>query len=63
MNKTQKNTGKKTESTIVGKATQKKCTCVSEFQDQLYGKQMRAVNVMHGKAGNGYRCTVCGAKL
>jgi hypothetical protein len=36
-----------------------KCTCKSEFQDQLYGKGMRYFNrVADGKGG---RCTVCGA--
>jgi hypothetical protein len=36
-----------------------KCTCKSEFQDQLYGKGMRYFN--RTEDGKGGRCTVCGA--
>ncbi len=35
-----------------------KCTCVSEFQDNMYGKGMRVKN----SSGTGFKCTVCGAK-
>lgn len=37
-----------------------KCTCKSEFQDQLYGKGMRYFNHAGDGPGDG-RCTVCGA--
>ena len=33
-------------------------TCVSEFQDQMYGKRVRVHNVGKGKV----RCTVCGGE-
>lgn len=42
--------------------TIKKCSgnCKSPFQDQLYGKGMRAMNPMGTRSGAGsYRCTVC----
>jgi hypothetical protein len=32
-----------------------KCTCVSDFQDKMYGVGMRIKN----STGSGYRCTVC----
>jgi len=38
-----------------------KCDCISEFQDKLYGKQMRVFNP--GKISVGsqlFRCTKCG---
>lgn len=35
-----------------------KCTCKSEFQDMLYGKNMRYFN--RTEDGKGGRCTVCG---
>ena len=42
--------------------TVKKCSknCVSECQDKLYGKGMRAMNSTGNKSGAGsFRCTVC----
>jgi hypothetical protein len=39
----------------------KHCDCVSEFQDSIYGKGMRAMNAKGGqKSTGGYCCTVCG---
>lgn len=38
----------------------KKCTCVSEFQDGIYGKGNRWCNEMKG---NKVRCTVCGREF
>lgn len=37
------------------------CTCRHEFQDRMYGRQMRVHN-RSDKPGqtNKYRCTVCG---
>jgi len=35
-----------------------KCKCVSEFQDETYGKGMRLHNV-HQKEGKKASCTVC----
>lgn len=37
------------------------CTCVSEFQDSLYGKGKRAANRC-GNTGELGRCTVCGSE-
>lgn len=37
-----------------------KCTCVSAFQDQLYGVGMRLFNETGKDQKGGYRCTVCG---
>jgi hypothetical protein len=34
----------------------KACSCASEYQDKLYGKQIRVFNVKP----SGARCTVCG---
>jgi hypothetical protein len=34
-----------------------KCTCVSDFQDKVYGVGMRVKNSTG--SGSGYRCTVC----
>lgn len=40
------------------------CTCVSEFQDKLYGKNMRVFNErIAGSKNNGWRCTVCGREI
>jgi hypothetical protein len=36
--------------------TEKRCTCVHEFQDKRYGKGMR----VHNKMDKGWNCTVCG---
>ena len=36
----------------------RKCICISEFQDKMYGKNMRVMN----SSGTGYKCTVCGGK-
>jgi hypothetical protein len=38
----------------------KKCTCVSEFQDSIYGKGNRLCN--ETKSGK-VRCTVCGKEI
>ena len=35
------------------------CTCKSEFQDELYGKELRLMNTVGKDKPNGYRCTVC----
>lgn len=42
----------------------KKCTCVNEYQDKRYGKNMRVMNPLHkGKTGDGkHRCTTCGVE-
>lgn len=39
-----------------------KCTCKSEFQDELYGKGIRLFNELGTNKGKctGYKCTVCG---
>ncbi len=40
--------------------TIKQCSCVSDFQDKIYGKRMRLHNLKEdGKNG---KCTICGAK-
>lgn len=39
----------------------KKCTCVSKFQDETYGKGNRVCNELY-KSGKA-RCTVCGKEL
>lgn len=42
-----------------------KCDCKNEFQDSLYGKQMRIFNPL-GKGssqGDKYKCTVCGKEI
>lgn len=39
------------------KGTIAKCTCVSEYQDGVYGKGMRAKNPT---SSGGFKCTVCG---
>ena len=38
-----------------------RCSCENEFQDEIYGKNMRLFNECsaNGK-NNGWRCTVCG---
>jgi len=36
-----------------------KCTCVSKYQDKIYGKGKRVFNPLQGNV-KGYRCTVCG---
>jgi len=35
------------------------CTCKSEFQDELYGKNMRLMNLGNSE----YHCTVCGKAI
>lgn len=41
-----------------------KCSCKSEFQDQLYGKGIRLFNeCISGSKVTGYRCTVCGKEI
>ena len=37
---------------------EKKCTCVHEYQDKVYGKGIRLFNVGTKDA----KCTVCGSK-
>ena len=32
------------------------CTCKSDFQDKVYGKNLR----LHSVTTKGFRCTVCG---
>ena len=40
-----------------------RCNCTSEFQDKLYGKQMRVINLRDSsKHKNEGTCTVCGTK-
>lgn len=40
------------------------CNCVSEFQDQVYGKGYRLFNPKgKGSKVDGYRCTVCGREI
>lgn len=41
---------------------ERKCTCNSEFQDELYGKGIRLFNTCGDNKGKitEYRCTVCG---
>lgn len=39
----------------------KKCTCESKFQDEMYGKGNRVVNLREGSTKG--RCTVCGKEL
>ena len=41
-----------------------KCTCVSEYQDSVYGAGVRYHNIRVPKnpAAVGLRCTVCGAE-
>ena len=42
-----------------------KCTCKSEFQDEMYGKGVRLFNSCGDNKGKVtvYRCTVCGKEL
>ena len=41
-----------------------KCTCKSEFQDEMYGKGNRLFNPRgKGEKLDGYRCTVCGNEI
>ena len=40
--------------------TVKNCKCINEFQDSLYGKGMRLMNVREDAKGG--KCTVCGDK-
>jgi hypothetical protein len=42
-----------------------KCTCKSEFQDQLYGKGIRLFNSCGDSKGKltAWRCTVCGREI
>ena len=37
----------------------KPCDCKHEYQDKVYGKNMRVHNTMASEKGD-YRCTVCG---
>ena len=39
------------------------CNCESEFQDQLYGKGMRLMNIGGKDKPDSYHCTVCGRVL
>ena len=38
-----------------GETSRLRCTCVSAFQDSVYGKGIR----VHNGTSKGYRCTVC----
>lgn len=42
-----------------------KCTCKSEFQDGMYGKEVRLFNSCGDSKGKitAYRCTVCGKEI
>ncbi len=38
----------------------KKCNCEYKWQDKMYGKGMRVMNLTDKGSGNNvYRCTVC----
>ena len=37
----------------------KKCKCVSEYQDKVYGKNMRVHNSCYKDRKITWRCTVC----
>lgn len=39
----------------------KKCTCESDFQDQVYGKGNRLFNLKEGSTKG--HCTVCGKEI
>lgn len=39
------------------------CSCVSEFQDKEYGKNMRLFNAIGKDQNDGWRCTVCGKEI
>jgi hypothetical protein len=39
-----------------------RCTCVSEYQDKLYGVGIRLHNVVQKKDSTVKKCTVCGKK-
>lgn len=41
----------------------KKCTCHSDFQDKIYGKNNRVFNSIGKDDKGGYRCTVCGKEI
>jgi hypothetical protein len=36
------------------------CSCESNFQDRIYGKNMRVFNQTRKNNDRTYRCTVCG---
>lgn len=38
--------------------TTKQCNCDSEYQDKIYGKKIRLMNLR--KEGKECKCTVCG---
>ena len=40
-----------------------KCSCKHEFQDSVYGKNMRVFNPIGKSQDRGYRCTVCGKEM
>ncbi len=40
------------------------CTCISAFQDELYGTKKRVANKCGGKTTNSnYKCSVCSKEL
>jgi len=40
------------------------CNCVSEFQDERYGRGIRVFNErIAGNKNIGWRCTVCGKEI
>jgi hypothetical protein len=36
------------------------CSCLSDFQDKTYGKNLRLFNQTRKSNSTVYRCTVCG---
>lgn len=45
-----------------GQNVVKKCTCKSDFQDAVYGKNNRLHSVGGSKGTRKYKCTVCSEK-
>ncbi len=49
--------------------TEKVCSCSNEFQDNIYGKNVRLMNLAKGSGDNGNsghkeaRCTSCGKAM
>jgi len=37
-----------------------RCSCTHPYQDEKYGRHMRAHNQTRKNDGQSYRCTVCG---
>jgi len=44
----------------MGNTEIKQCSCVSQYQDDRYGKSNRVHNVGGSKGKEKLRCTVCG---